>query len=321
MMLNRRLVARALNGDVRGRSVSAPGPGHSRTDRSLSILLDPAAPDGFVVHSFAGDDPLACRDYVRAATGLGRYESLRRQPAPKPVRTVAPDDSGHHISGIAAHQREQRQHAVARQLWSGRRFAVGTIVERYLRRRGYHGAIQPTLGFLPPIGKYPPAMIAAFGFAQEPEPGRLAIDDETVTSVHITALLPDGSDRVRTPSAKRIVGRPLSRPIVLAPANDLLALAVTEGIEDALALSQALGIGGWAAGSAPMLPAWRGTSPTTSNASRLRRIPTVAGGSRSSWRNCSVAAASRHSSVRRHEQARCCRHLATPRAGRPAERI
>src|SRR5207248_1762914 len=47
-----------------------PGPGHSPKDRSLSIKLNPSAPDGFVVHSFAGDDPLQCKDHVRSKLGI-----------------------------------------------------------------------------------------------------------------------------------------------------------------------------------------------------------------------------------------------------------
>jgi AAA domain len=63
-------VAAALGGEVSGREVLAPGPNHSPKDRSLSIKLDPAAPDGFVVHSFAGDDPLQCKDHVRSKLGI-----------------------------------------------------------------------------------------------------------------------------------------------------------------------------------------------------------------------------------------------------------
>src|SRR5258708_30135022 len=47
--------------------VLLPGPG---ADRSLSIKIDPAAPDGFIVHLFARDSPIECRDYVRAALTL-----------------------------------------------------------------------------------------------------------------------------------------------------------------------------------------------------------------------------------------------------------
>jgi hypothetical protein len=53
---------------------AAPGPGHSAADRSLSVKLDAAAPDGFIVTSFAGDDALACKDYVREKLGLSPFK-------------------------------------------------------------------------------------------------------------------------------------------------------------------------------------------------------------------------------------------------------
>src|ERR1700731_4736281 len=59
-------LARALGGQVSGSSISAPGPGHSAHDRSLSVTPCATAPSGFLVHSFAGDDPIACRDFVCA---------------------------------------------------------------------------------------------------------------------------------------------------------------------------------------------------------------------------------------------------------------
>jgi putative DNA primase/helicase len=68
--LNLRAIARALGGEVSGRRVLAPGPQHSPRDRSLCVSLSPALPGGFLVHSFAGDDPIQCKDYVRARLGL-----------------------------------------------------------------------------------------------------------------------------------------------------------------------------------------------------------------------------------------------------------
>ena len=68
-------VARALGGVVSNGEVLAPGPGHSRIDKSLSVKLDPVAPDGFIVHSFANDDPIECRDYVREKCGLPAFSS------------------------------------------------------------------------------------------------------------------------------------------------------------------------------------------------------------------------------------------------------
>jgi 5S rRNA maturation endonuclease (ribonuclease M5) len=44
-------------------------------------------------------------------------------------------------------------------------------------------------------------------------------------------------------------------PIVLTPVNDIGGLAISEGIEDALSIHQATGLGAWAAGCANRLPA------------------------------------------------------------------
>jgi hypothetical protein len=47
---------------------------------------------------------------------------------------------------------------------------------------------------------------------------------------------------------------PGDMPLVLAPMNDLLGLAITEEIEDAFLMHEATGLGSWAAGSAPFMP-------------------------------------------------------------------
>jgi hypothetical protein len=74
MLTNLQTLAKALGGEVNRSQVLAPGPGHSAIDRSLSVKLDSNAPDGFLVHSFAGDDPLVCRDHVREKTGLEPFK-------------------------------------------------------------------------------------------------------------------------------------------------------------------------------------------------------------------------------------------------------
>jgi RecA-family ATPase len=74
-------LARALGGEIRGNQILAPGPGHSAVDRSLAVKLDPAAPDGFFVHSFANDDLGVCRDYVREKCGLPAFKSNSRSRA------------------------------------------------------------------------------------------------------------------------------------------------------------------------------------------------------------------------------------------------
>lgn len=79
MNLSPQQLAAALGGEAKGNKVSAPGPGHSPGDRSVSVLVDPNAPDGFVVYSHAGEDALSIKDYIRERAGLNRWEPARRQ--------------------------------------------------------------------------------------------------------------------------------------------------------------------------------------------------------------------------------------------------
>jgi hypothetical protein len=76
-------LARALGGDVSGGQVLAPGPGHSAKDRSLSVKVDASAPDGFLVFSHAGDDPIQCRDDVRQKAGIPAFKPLRNGHRPR----------------------------------------------------------------------------------------------------------------------------------------------------------------------------------------------------------------------------------------------
>lgn len=144
-------------------------------------------------------------------------------------------------------------------LWRRRRPIENTLAELYLRQtRGYAGPIPVTLGFLPAAGEHPPAMIAAYAIASEPEPGVLAVDDADVRAVHLTKLSPTG-ERI----AKITLGRGAAgSPIVAAPPNDLLGLSIAEGIEDALSVHFATGLGAWAAGFAGFMPALADTVPS-----------------------------------------------------------
>ena len=74
--LDLRTIARVLGGEVRGDEVLAPGPGHSKRDRSLCVKLAPNAPDGFLIHSFSpADDAIACKDHVRAKLVLEPFKA------------------------------------------------------------------------------------------------------------------------------------------------------------------------------------------------------------------------------------------------------
>lgn len=153
---------------------------------------------------------------------------------------------------------------LAARLWSMRQRVEGTVAETYLRRaRGVSCPLPPTLGFLPAYRGGPPRMIAAFGPCREVDPG-VIVPPSVVATIHSTFLRTDGGGKAREESLPTIDGVPLgpkfitgpgcADPIVLAPPNDLLGLAITEGIEDALSVHEATGMGAWAAGTAGQIP-------------------------------------------------------------------
>ena len=237
MTLDPRAVARTLGGSVSGCNVLAPGPGHSRADRSLSIKIDPAAPDSFIVHSFAGDSPITCRDYVRAALGLGGPERRRRQSSRRwsgPC-TVAPDDNAANRSAFAL------------RLWNEARDPGGTMVAGYLASRGlpladdiagevirFHSALKFE-------GAQVGAMLALFRDIRTNEP----------CGIHRTFL--DGAGRKLD---RKMLGRARDAAIKLdADESVTLGLHIGEGIETCLAAWLAGFRPVWALGSAGAIAA------------------------------------------------------------------
>ena len=249
-------LVRTLDGDWHGTYGTAPGPGHSRKDRSLSIRPHSTDPNDVVVHSFAGDNPLAIKDEWRRL-GLLPPRSGRVRPLglPRPTGTADPE--------------VERSRERALWLWGLSQPIARTPAERYLREaRGITGELPATLRFLPPRDEHPPTLIAPFGFPDEPEPGVLRIAPPAIKGVHLTQLLPDGSGKADVKPNKTTRGRGHSMPIVLAPVNDGLGLAITEGIEDALSVHLATGLGAWAAERLVDYPGSPSTSRTTSKSSR-----------------------------------------------------
>ncbi len=127
-MIDLRAAARALGGEVAGiGQVLCPAPGHSHRDRSLSVLFDPRATEGFVVNTFAaGDDPLTARDHVRARLGLEARVFSRSGENSAPPRPA-----------VELHQDEdeapRRRRALT--IWDEAREPQRTAVEHYLASR------------------------------------------------------------------------------------------------------------------------------------------------------------------------------------------
>ena len=187
---------------------------------------------------------------VMRAEGCGFVEAIEkltdgawRPSAPRRTHIAA-------ASAKAADDRAEREKA--QWFWRRRQPIIRSIAETYLRQaRGYGGEIPATLGFLPATKEHAPALIAAFGI-------------QDVMAVQLIKLKPDGSDKADVDPNKIIIGRgALGSPIVLAAPNDLNGLAIAEGIEDALSIHEATGLGAWASGGAGRMPALADAVPDT----------------------------------------------------------
>lgn len=238
MRLDPRGVARALGGSARGCNVAAPGPGHSRADRSLSIKIDPTAPDGFVVHSFAGDPPIACRDYVRAALGLGAREIRLGQPSWGWSRPCA----------VAENTDLAQRSALALRLWNRAHDPRGTIVEGYLASRGLtlpEDIAGEVIRFHPVLkfhGELVCAMVALFRDIGTNEP------------CGILRTFLDHTGRKRD---RRMLGRTKNAAIKLvADESVTLGLIIGEGLETCVAARLAGFHPVWSVGSASAIAAF-----------------------------------------------------------------
>jgi hypothetical protein len=245
--LDPRSIAQALGGEAHGTQVNAPGPNHSRLDRSLSIRADPNAPDGFVVHSFAGDDPIACRDYVRRKLGLPEFKPSRGANDGGWRRMTAPKAKSYEAEPRQRTEDDLIRIARARELWEQGRDPLGTPAQEYLRSRALdlpNELAGSVLRYLPKTPwrnedagrtEFIPALLAAFR----------SIDDGEITAVHRIRL----DQPERWPKAERRMLGLVYRAAVKLEAISNGALAVGEGVETCMAAQQ-LGLRpAWALGS------------------------------------------------------------------------
>lgn len=81
MTLNLQNIAHALGGQVSGREVLCPTPGHSKRDRGTAIRIADGAPDGLLIACYNGDwrDVAQVKDALRDAGLLPAYDGTRRE--------------------------------------------------------------------------------------------------------------------------------------------------------------------------------------------------------------------------------------------------
>jgi putative DNA primase/helicase len=189
------------------------------------------------VHSFAGDPLIACREYVRAALGIGEGETrVTRSRLHSWPSTGAPNHSAAERSALALW------------LWNEARDPRGTIVTNYLASRGltladdiagdvlrFHPALKYNDGF---VG----GMVALFRDIRTDEP----------CGIHRTFL--DGGGRKLD---RRMLGRAKNAAIKI-DANEIvtLGLIIGEGLETCLAARLAGFRPVWALASAGAIAAF-----------------------------------------------------------------
>lgn len=211
-----------LGGEAYGASISAPGPGHSEDDRSLSVLF---RPDGsFIVNSFVGQSFQLCRDYVREKIGGGDRQVDQ--------------------SALKLHKKDKDTARLALRIWNSASDPIGTLAEKYLNSRSLilPGELRlNTLRFLwrcqfgtGATAAYHPALIAAFK----------SIKDGSIIAIHRIAITETGEKLER-----RALG-PIAGAVIALDKVESDELYIGEGLETCLAARQ-LGMKPvWACGSA-----------------------------------------------------------------------
>jgi putative DNA primase/helicase len=114
--------AKLLGGEVQGRQIRCPGPGHGPNDRSLSLKPSTQSVVGYIFHSFAGDDPIDCLDMIRSKLGLPQFAPGEYVPPPVVVDTEPENDAS-----------DEEKLKRAKQLWNEAREIRGSLGEAYFR--------------------------------------------------------------------------------------------------------------------------------------------------------------------------------------------
>lgn len=206
-----------------GTRALVPGPGHSKGDRSVSLLQ---VGDRVVVHSFAGDSHEDVLAYLGLANG---------SPLTPPERRRA--QAEREAQQRASHDRAWR---FCGDVWAATLPVVNTPAERYLASRAvaypaadlrYHRAAPTSYD-----GRScSPALVA---LARAP--------DGSPTAIQSTFIRRDGAGKAFG-GASRLTFGPLSGGAVrlTEPRDGILAIA--EGVETALSFTLLFGIPCWAA--------------------------------------------------------------------------
>jgi putative DNA primase/helicase len=219
-----RSIARALGGEVAGQQVLAPGPRHSRIDRSLSVRISATAPEGFLAFSHAGDPWQDCRDHVKRALGI--------------VNDNLPDKPRQVAQVASARCDDERILALVQSIIGGMVQLRGSPGETYLRdvRRIDTRGIADVLERTDAIGWHPAVLFREEGSALHDK--RIGAIIAVMTDA-VTGKLTGGISRTYVHEGRKVTkAKGLGRAGVVRRSLDedvLGGLHLAEGLETALA--------------------------------------------------------------------------------------
>lgn len=213
-----------------GRRAVLPGPGHSRSDRSLSLTL---SDDGRVVfHSFANDSVRDCMDYL----GLSQERARKSTPADLAKARARRE---HERRVLEAKDRE-----LCAAIWAGVQASDGSPVEAYLWSRGLIADGISDIAYHPAA---PRQKEAVDGKPIPTHPAMVAVARDlrgAPKALHLTYIKPDGSGKAFGNRSRLIFGPVAGHAVQLGRPVDGV-LAVGEGIETCAAYSTMKGGACW----------------------------------------------------------------------------
>ncbi|MCJ2098445.1 toprim domain-containing protein [Methylobacterium sp. E-046] len=231
-MLNLQHAASCLpGGRVISGGVSFQGIGHRTGDMSARLLPDPDARNGYIVTSFAGDDPLMLRDYVDERCGLPRWEDRTREREERvDPRELARQERAREQQRLAREAEAAIKAERVRRIWDeAERDPRNGLVERYLnqhRKLDLPASICGHAVRFHPRGPWEneraPLMLCALR----------DIHTNEVVGLHRTRLDPVSGEKL----GRKMLGRASGAAIKLTADSEVtMGLALAEGVESALA--------------------------------------------------------------------------------------
>lgn len=239
-MTDLRSIVREVGGDLyaNGTRATVPGPGHSRTDRSLSLRLvkTDTGVDRVLFHSFADDSPRDVIKYLGLSTTEARQATREERARWRRQREEE--------------ERRQRlaDQALCQEIWRGTEPLEGSLAESYLWSRKLLVGNCTDLRFHPCAPRAKPRAANDPRPLPPPHPALVAVVRDrngASQALHLTYVALDGRGKAFGDRSRLMFGPMRGGAVHLTPAAP--EMAVGEGLESCIAYRGRTGLPVWAA--------------------------------------------------------------------------